>query len=227
MRLSVSMNRDEVNIGWAYLALQLLVLPLLLVTANSFLRLGLTDAELNFTMFSMEVVLSLVIFRKFLWESAKVFLRNLWRNLRFAVWGFGIYYIGTFLVNMGTTYLFPAFSNMNDENILTMVRENHTLMSIGLVFFVPLTEELLYRGLIFGRIHKKSRWLAYLVSMVSFAAIHVLGYVVELSVPMLLVSLVQYLPAAFALAWAYERTDTIWTSILIHMTVNQIAIGLQ
>jgi membrane protease YdiL (CAAX protease family) len=35
---------------------------------------------------------------------------------------------------------------------------------------------------------------------------------------------VQYLPAGLALAWAYEKADTIWAPILMHMTINQISI---
>jgi len=217
------MNRDEVNMGWLFLAVQVLFLPLLLVAVNGVLGLGLTDAELNFTMFCINLLLTLAIFHSFLWQSLKVFVANPWRNLRFAVWGFGLYYLATLLLGLLIGYLFPDFTNVNDENILSMAENQRTLMTVGLVLMVPVTEETLYRGLIFRGLHSKSRLLAYLVSVLVFAAIHVVGYIGTVPWQTLAIAFVQYLPAGLALAWAYERTDSIWTSILIHMTVNQIA----
>jgi len=36
---------------------------------------------------------------------------------------------------------------------------------------------------------------------------------------------VQYLPAGIAFAWAYEKSDTILTPILMHISINQIGIA--
>jgi len=36
----------------------------------------------------------------------------------------------------------------------------------------------------------------------------------------------QYLPAGFALAWCYRRSGSIFASILVHMTVNQMGMLL-
>ena len=74
------------------------------------------------------------------------------------------------------SYLLPGFSNINDAAITELARANYTLMLIGVVFLVPLTEEMLYRGLIFRNLWQSSKVAAYLLSMAAFAAIHVLGY---------------------------------------------------
>ena len=79
------------------------------------------------------------------------------------------------------------------------------------------------RGLIFGLIYKKNRILAYAVSMLVFAAIHVVGAAFSQNVLVSVISILTYLVPGFVLAWAYERTGTIWTSILIHLGINTIA----
>ena len=60
------------------------------------------------------------------------------------------------------------------------------------------------------------------MSTVVFSLAHVLGYVTMADLKTLALCFFQYLPAGFALAWRYRRSGSIFASILIHMTVNQI-----
>ena len=106
-----------------------------------------------------------------------------------------------------------------------MVADDYTLMIIGTVLLVPITEELLYRGLIFASLYNRSRVLAYIVSTLAFAALHVYTYIGTYPPEQLLLCLLQYLPAGICLGWAYAKTDSIWTPVLIHMTVNTIAVS--
>ena len=94
-----------------------------------------------------------------------------------------------------------------------------------MVILAPITEELIYRGVIFGSIHSHSRFAAYAVSCIVFSAVHVVGYIGTADLTTLGLCLLQYLPAGFALALAYECSDSIFTPILIHMTVNLIGIS--
>jgi membrane protease YdiL (CAAX protease family) len=120
--------------------------------------------------------------------------------------------------------LMPGFSNINDAAIAELARANYTLMLIGVVFFAPLCEEMLYRGLIFRELLPHSKVAAYLVSMAAFAAIHVLGYIGSADVARLVLCFIQYLPAGLCLGWAYERTGTILTPIIIHACVNALGV---
>ena len=104
---------------------------------------------------------------------------------------------------------------------MQMVEGNFGLMTIGTVILVPVAEECLYRALIFRNIYEKSPVWAYIVSMVLFSLAHVAGYVILADFGTLVLCFFQYLPAAFALAWAYRKSGSIYASILIHMTVNQ------
>ena len=98
-------------------------------------------------------------------------------------------------------------------------------MLIGTVLLVPITEEALFRGLLFGTLYRKSAVLGYVLSTLIFAAVHVVGYIGTQDAVSLLISLIEYLPAGLVLGWAYARSGTIWTPILIHAVVNFIGMS--
>ena len=86
---------------------------------------------------------------------------------------------------------------------------------------MPIAEECFYRGLIFRNLYDKSPFLAYALSMILFSLAHVLAYVGMEDFGTLALCFIQYLPPAFALAWCYRRSGSIFAPILIHMVVNQ------
>lgn len=225
MKLSISMTRNEVRFGWLFLALQLLVLPVLLVLVNALLPVPLSNASLNFLMFVIDFGLALLIFHRFLLASARFSAAAPFRCLRFAAIGLILYYLATFLVGMFIQAVYPDFSNANDSSIHSMAQENYSLMLAGTVLLVPVTEETLYRGLVFRGLREKSRVAGYILSTLFFALIHVTGYMGAVSPTVLLLCLLQYIPAGICLAWAYEKADSIWTPILMHMAINQISMS--
>ena len=225
MKLSISMSPKEVVFGWLLMAGQLLILPVVAVILNSLLPTPLSDTYLNIALFAAEFLLAIVIFHKFLGASTRLALRTPFRCLRFAVLGFLLYYIGSYVVGQLITSINADFSNVNDSNIYTLAEDNYSLIFLCTVLLVPVTEELLYRGLIFRGLQKKNRLIAYLVSTTVFCLIHIVGYFGTVPVSTLFLCFLQYIPAGLSLAWAYEKADTIWAPILMHMTVNQISIS--
>ena len=105
-----------------------------------------------------------------------------------------------------------------------MRRSNSFLMLIGTVVLVPPFEECLYRGLVFRNLYRKNKWAAYIISIVLFAMIHILGYLGQYSPLELLMAVLQYLPAGLCLAWSYAKADTIFAPMLVHATINFITI---
>ena len=202
------------------------VLPTLLVLINGLLAVPLSNAVLNFLLFVLEFCLTLAVFHRFLLRSAKRAAEAPFRCLRFAGIGLIFYYLGSFLCTGLIRAVSPGFLNVNDLSILSMAQENYALIVFGTVILVPVAEETLYRGLIFGSLQKKSRAAAYVLSTLFFGLIHVAGYWDTASPVTLLLCLLQYVPAGLCLAWAYEKADTIWTPILMHMAINQFSISL-
>jgi len=218
------LSGQETIWGFAYLAFQMLFLPAMLRFVNTHLEHPLNSAELNFVFYLVNFIAVLLIFQRFLGNS----LDHVWQHpiyfLEAVILGFVFYY----LCNYATTWImgqfFPGFSNYNDEAIAAMSRGNYFLMLIGTVVLVPPVEECFYRGLIFRNLYAKSKLAAYLVSILAFAIIHIIGYFGQYSALELLLAVAQYLPAGLCLAWAYTRADTIFAPILIHAAINFIGI---
>ena len=117
----------------------------------------------------------------------------------------------------------PETENPNNAAIAGLVVDHFGVMKATLVFLGPLVEEMMFRAGLFGLFRKKSRALAYAVSMLSFALYHVWAY--ALQDPIYWLYLLQYLPAGWLLCRCYERTNSIWGSTFFHMTVNGIAVS--
>ena len=223
-KLTVTMSHGEMAAGIAYMVIQLLILPSLLLWLNQLLDSPLTATELNFTFFAIDFIAITVIFHRFLIDSAKLALHNLFLCVRAAFLGLLIYWLASYLVSFLIIAVYPNFSNVNDQSIIGLTQQNYTLMAIGAVILVPITEETLYRGILFPGLYNRNSVLAFIISTIAFSALHVVGYIGQYSPLHLAMCLLQYIPAGLCLAWAYSKADSIWASILMHMTINQIGI---
>ena len=221
--MTISMKKYEKTLGWIFLAMTPAALPMLIVYLCQLLPVQLDNAQLNIVLFVVSFVLTLLIFHKFLWSNGKQALQKPGKTFLWMGIGFAVYNLGSNLTYLLITRLVPDFANANDANIMDMMQQHYWLMLLGVVVLVPVTEEVLYRGLIFGSLRKRCRWLAYVVGICAFSAMHVVGYIGTLSPLHLLVSFLQYLPGGFALALAYDKSETIWSGILIHSSINLFA----
>ena len=89
-------------------------------------------------------------------------------------------------------------------------------MAIVLMVVAPLTEELLFRGLILrGLMQRYGTVWAVLLSTLLFALIHLNPY-----------QFVSVIPVAFSLAWLFVRTRSLWPCIIVHALFNSHVILL-
>lgn len=223
--LYISMSHTEKIFGWLYMAFSLLALPNLLNWFNAQLADPLDESTLNFVFYLTNFLFICGIFRTFLRASLVAAWRDIWNFIQAVVLGYVAYWAASEVMEFIMSYLLPGFSNINDAAITELARANYTLMLIGVVFLVPLTEEMLYRGLIFRNLWQSSKIAAYLLSMAAFAAIHVLGYIGSEDITTLLICFLQYLPAGLCLAWTYTKADNIFAPTVVHAIVNAISIG--
>lgn len=129
-----------------------------------------------------------------------------------------------FCVSLLLVQLMPGSENPNNAAVTDLVFEDFGMMKASLVFFTPITEEMLFRAGIFGMIRDlKGRRAAYIVSVALFSFYHVWSYAVIN--PIYLVYLLQYIPVSYLLARCYERTNSIWCPIFFHMMVNGVAVN--
>ena len=222
MKLSVSMTKNERILGWIYLVFSLFVLPFLLDFINGLLGGILTNTVINLIYMVMNFAAVALIFQRFLANSVKAGANRPWRLLGFATLGLVLYYVLSFVISAVIRHFFPNFANVNDSAVIGLFVQYPALMSVATVLLVPVTEETLYRGLLFQGFHKKSRLLAYCLSTLVFAGIHVVSYIGKVDSTTLALCFVQYLPAGIVLAWTYERADTIAAPIFMHIVINLI-----
>ena len=223
-KLAVSMNDKERVWGFLYLLLELFALPLALEGLNGLLPAPLPDAWLNFLYFALNLIFTCFLFRSFLKRCLTRIGKNMGDFLLVTAAGFGIYYLCSMVLGSLILLLAPDFANLTAGNIAQQVSGNMPIMFIGTAILVPVAEELLHRGLVFGSLYGRNPYVAYIFSTILFSAIHILGYVMVYPLPHLLLAFLQYLPAGLVLAWAYRKSGSIFSPILIHAAVNTLAL---
>ena len=218
------LSGSETIAAAVYLVVQFLALPSFLHWCNRQFSGALTEAELNFVFYLINFMAMLLIFHDFLGRSGRQVTQHPGVFCEGVILGFVAYYACSWFVTWLISMLVPGFTNYNDEAIAAMGNSNAFLIFIGTVILVPPFEECMYRGLIFRSLYGKSRLAAYIVSILIFAIIHIIGYIGTYSPLELLMAFLQYLPAGLCLSWSYIRGDTIFAPIVIHALVNALAI---
>lgn len=223
---SGNLTNQETIGGFTYMIFELIFLPGILSWINGQLSTPLNSAELNFVYYLINFISILLIFHDFLGRGLNQVTQHPAIFCQAVILGFAAYYACNWATTWAVRQLVPGFSNYNDASIASMLGTNYLIMVVGTVILVPPAEECLFRGLIFRNLYGKSRWAAYIVSILAFAVIHIIGYIGKYAPLELLMAFLQYLPAGLCLAWAYTKADTIFAPILIHALINAISIGL-
>ena len=223
---SGNLTNQETIGGFVYLAFELIFLSSILSWINGQLDNPLNSAELNFVFYLVNFIAILLIFHDFLGQALHQVTQHPAIFCQAVILGAVAYYACNWFTTWAIRLFVPSFSNYNDQSIAAMRSSNYFLVGGGTVILVPPVEECLYRGLIFRNLYGKSRWAAYVVSILVFAIIHIIGYIGKYSLLEMLMAFLQYLPAGLCLAWAYSKADTIIAPIVIHAVINAVAIGL-
>lgn len=221
--LSQSLSNQETVWGIVYLIFQTLVLSTLLVWGNKSLGSPLNGAELNFVYYLTNFLATLLIYHQFLGRNLHQAFQHPAYFCQAVILGFVAYEACAWALSEIISLVLPKFTNYNDGAIADMATANSFLMFIGTVILVPMAEECLFRGLLFRNLYGKSHWAAYCLSILAFAAIHILGYIGNYSPVELLVAVLQYLPAGLCLAWSYVKADSIFAPMVIHAAINFLA----
>ena len=119
----------------------------------------------------------------------------------------------------------PVDANQNQNALIELAKASPLFMGITTVILAPFFEEITYRYSLFGVVHKKSRILAYAITILVFGLIHFdfgcFESVEKMKVELL--NLPAYLISGGILCYAYEKEDSLICSITAHATNNFIA----
>ena len=217
-------RRDETIVGWCWYGFQMVVLGSLLTGLNGMLRVPMSQAEVNFTYFLLNFLATVWIFHKYLESNWKTVKTHPILFSQAVVLGLVAYWLSFWALSWAIRQLDPGFINRNDASISGLRHGSFYLTMLGTVLLAPVAEECVYRGLVFRNLYRKNKWAAYIISIVLFAMIHILGYLGQYSPLELLMACLQYLPAGLCLAWSYAKADTIFAPMIVHAAINFITI---
>ena len=211
-------SRAEWILALLWLPLHLFGLPLLL------LRLfpALDAAWLNFYVYLVGAVFMLGTQFRFLRRDFDPLCERFGSVLLEVIISYGAMMLFNMVVTGLLTLAIEQIDNPNNAQLTDLARVNRGTVAAVAVYLAPIVEELIFRAGLFGALRHKNRVLGYVVSIALFAVYHIWGY--ALSDPIAWLYALQYLPISFLLCRIYERTNTIWSSILLHMLVNTVAL---
>ena len=213
------MTKREMTFGWGWLAVQMLLLPSLV----SSIAAPWGSAAVNFCYHLVSLLAVILIFHRYLKQELRNFTAGIKRILPVIAVSLAVYYAAGEVLLYLITAIDPGFRNVNDDSIAVLRQGNLALTAVMTVALAPVSEECLFRGLIFGSARRVNRWPAYAISAAAFAALHVIGYVGNFGAVRLVLCFVQYLPAGLILAAAMEKTNSIVTAMCIHCIINAVS----
>lgn len=214
--------------GIVYIPIHCWVVPILVVLIDELSdKINCSEPVLNLLVYAVGFLFCLLFMWKFLKKSFEDIFENKTRFFGLVLRSFGLYYALTLVVSWIVTAIIGDYElviNPNSANINALVRQNFNVMAVMSVIFAPIVEECMFRGALFGTIRKKSRFWAYVVTIVFFAFYHLHAYFITDYSWQLWVYLLQYVPATFVLCRLYEKSGTIWCPMALHAIINLIAL---
>ena len=216
-----TMSKKQRVAALIYLPVHIFLLPLLLPLIP-----GVDELTLNIIYYAVGFLFCLTAMWRYLRGAFDVLLDNKLNCFISFLYCYIAYYILSLIMNgLLVALVGPnVFSNPNNETVTSLAESGGTGAILALAVFIgPIVEETLFRGALFGSIRRKSRVWAYVASIAVFSLYHVWQYAVVFNNAALLLYALQYIPVSIALTLAYEKTNCIWTPILLHMLVNLVS----
>ena len=222
------MTYGEQIAGVVFFVIYLLVLPFvtnpLFDLAGRLLAVSISAAMRDVLYYYILFAVTVVIFHGFLARTS----RHLLDNLGLACKSLGVGLVGLYglneLVYRLTNLIFTNRTNLNDTTISAQIDDAPHMTLLIVIFLAPFVEEVLFRGLVFGNLKSRSRALAYVVSCLLFALLHVWQFAVVKQDVTYFLLMIQYLVPGLVLAWAYDHSGTLWASIGLHAAVNALSV---
>ena len=225
---SASMNHTERLAGTIFFVVYLLVMPLLAQRLFALFELLLDTqigAELQSALYYyLLFAVTLLIFHRYVGHTTSRLLDNLDRAAITLFLGLLIFYGANELLYRVFHVFFHSRANLNDVTIAAQVNAAPRTTALIVIFLAPFVEEVLFRGLVFGCLREKSAVVGYAVSALLFAFLHVWTFALSSWDVSYLTLMLQYLAPGLVFTWAYDRSGTLWTSILLHAAANALAL---
>jgi membrane protease YdiL (CAAX protease family) len=211
---------QEKRIGW-FLLIPAVVLPMLMVTENMLIK-GAYYLALG--------IATVYVFRTFLKDSFHGLTGNwgsvIGKSIVLLVTShlavilinnlFLMFHLGAFARGDHGLYFLSNY----DMYWLRVLPQSPMVGILLLVLIIPVTQEILLRGLFFNIFSQKHPWLAILITSVVFPLLHTLPYMGGCSTWQVILLFLQYVPAGFLLNIAYIATESVYAPMAIHVALK-------
>lgn len=216
------MTRGEFLRGWVFFALYFLVFPFVMAGVqwvfDETWSLYLSDAASGVLYYLFSDVLVFLVFWTFLQNGLDILLDYLPENLFALATGL----LGALVLRFPVMLLpYPVENPVFQDWPEQFAYSPWATIAI-VVILMPIVEEVLFRGLLFGGLRRYSRPLAWGLTVIVYMLYSVWTFAFSFGDPRYLVLGLQYLPMAVGLTWCYDRGGSIWSPIVLHMLLNAI-----
>lgn len=216
------LTRAEMGRGWVFFALYVLLFPWVMGWVQRSFHGELPVAEANVVYYLLSATLVFLVFWTFLKHGFDLLLDWLPENL---------FAFGTGLAGWAVLSFLAGLIPLPVENPnLLSYPEQYALAPLAtvmiLVVLMPIVEEPLFRGLLFGVSRRYSRILGYVLSALVYALYCVWQFVYAYGAVdfRYLLLFVEYVPMSLALTWSYDNGGSIWSPIALHMVINAVTL---
>ena len=222
------MSGGEQLAGVVFFVIYLLVLPFatepLFELAEKLFKTELSSGLQSAIYYYALFAVTLIIFRGYLAQTTRKALDSAGGLFRAVLGGLVAFYGLNELVYRLTQLFMENRTNLNEMAISAQIDNAPRTTMLIVIFLAPFVEEVLFRGLVFGGLKEKNRVVAYAVSCILFALLHVWQFAVVSQDVTYLLLMVQYLVPGLVLAGVYDRSGTLWAPLILHMAVNAMAV---
>ena len=181
------------------------------------------DSYFNLVYMTFLAVASFLIFHSYLKKSWDHMKGKWLKQIGYACTaGIAKFYFFNVVSSLIILLINPNSSSANQEAIIEMAASSPIFMLITTVLLAPFVEEMIFRVGIFQMFYHKNRILAYLLGSLSFGFVHIMGGLFMGDFTQILF-LLPYSLLGYALCNIYEKRDSIFVPMIVHMLNNLVA----
>lgn len=219
-------TKGETIFGLFWLMMHMFALPLVTAALQIHVFPEMDDIAANALYYGVSLFVVLLFGMRMLRREFDHLLDRPFHCLKAFLLAYFFWYNMSFIMSALLTLFDITATLPNDAAVDVLAQQNYNVTLVISVIAAPILEEVLFRGILFQSIRRKSRLLAYLASLGLFGLYHVWQFAVLYQDPTYLLFALQYIPITFALTWSYEYSGSLWTPIVFHATNNLLAMKL-
>ena len=176
--------------------------------------------QLTYLNIYISVILVLIIFGfyfKDLIKEFKSFTKNFLNNFDIGIkyWLLGLAVM--FISNIILLTIFKSSGANNEAAVQSLIKANPAVMGLYTCLLAPFIEEIIFRKTLKDFI--KNKWILVIISFLFFGGAHVLSMAKTFTD---LLYIIPYGALGATFAYAYYKTDTVFTTVTFHIIHNTV-----